>query len=197
MATPFSFLGICNAALVSQGCSEVMQEEDGTAEFALLSRNWPLIVEAELETGAHAFARAEVTLLSRQAGGFGYADSYLLPGNALHVRKLTAIQNGIRAEPPWVQDGSAVHLDGNAGATVEIVTVPDPSFWGANFSRGVQKKLEAEILRAFKEEFNAAAMMEADAERHFAEARALASKSRSTQAIVRQGSIGRARFGRV
>lgn len=196
MATMFSFLGICNAALISQGMDEIVQDEDGTPEFRLLSRNWPGIVEAELETGAHAFALAEATLLSRQPGRYGYADSYLLPLEALHVRRLWSARGGMRADPDWVQDGASVHVDAPGGVGVQIVTSADPSFWGANFSRGVQKKLEAEILRAFKEEYQAAGMMEVEAERAFSQARALASKSRASRPMMLPGPIALARFRR-
>ena len=68
MATSFSMLQIMNAALVAEGFDEALAENDGTVEWRLLSRNWPLIVEAELEDGNYHFTRKQAELLTRADG---------------------------------------------------------------------------------------------------------------------------------
>lgn len=199
MATSFSMLGLMNAALTSQGYDEIVSENDGTPEFRVLARNWPSIVEAEMEDGAYSFAKTEATLLSRQAGKYGFEDSYLLPGDVLHVRRAWLIENGVRGASDdfvWVQDATSIHLDGEEGCIVEIVTAADPGVWSANFSRGVQFKLEAVIARSLKEETSDAMRLEAMALDHFQRARTLSSKQRSARPPTQPGRIALARFGR-
>ena len=74
--------------------------------------------------------------------------------------------------------------------------VAQEDLWSANFSRGVQMKLEALILRALKEEETSAARMEMQAEVHFERARAISSKSRSATSPFMRGQIATARFRR-
>ena len=62
MASSFSMLQIINAALVAQGQYPI-DTNDGSDEWELLSRNWPLIVEAELEDGAYQFSKQQFSLL--------------------------------------------------------------------------------------------------------------------------------------
>lgn len=192
MATQFSMLGIFNAALIAQGCEEILSENEASNEWRLLARNWPTIVEAELEDGAYHFTRSWERLHTRQEGKFGYQDSYILPPTALHVRHVRTDSNH---HPDWTQDGTSVHIDSPDGCEVEIVTSPEPNLWGANFTRGVQAKLEAVILRAIKEEFQEALAMEEMAENHFQRARTASSKSRSAKEPYRGGRFGMARFG--
>ncbi len=189
-------LGIMNAALQSQGLDEILSENDGTPEFRVLSRNWPLIVEAELEDGSYSFTKQQIELQTRQPGKFGYSDAYLLPGDALHVRHLWVVVDGERCEADWSQDGTSVHVNSEAGCTIEYLSVADPSIWGANFSRGVQAKLEAVVLRALKEEAGEAASMEQQAEIYFQRARTISSKSRSANPPLKRSRIAAARFGR-
>ena len=100
MATQFSMLQIMNAALIAQGRDEIVSENDGSNEWRLLSRNWPLIVEAELEDGAYNFTREQRELLTRSAGKYGYEDAYVVPLTALHVRRLwTQDEAGVRSFP--------------------------------------------------------------------------------------------------
>lgn len=196
MATSFSFLGICNAALISQGEDQLVSLNDGSPEFSLLSRNWPSIVEAELEDGAYNFTREETQLLSRQEGKFGFADSYLIPGDAIHVRRVWLEDGTPGDDVEWVQDGTAVHLDADAGCLIEYVTVADEGLWSANFTRGVQMKLEACIARSLKEETTDAMRLEGQAEVYFQRARTLSSKARSAKPMTQPGRIALARFGR-
>lgn len=179
-------LQIMNAALISQAFEEIVSENDGSDEFRLLSRNWPLIVEAELEKGAYHHTRRQEFLVSRQDGRFGFADGYLVPNDALHVRRVwTEDDSGVRDMIEWTQDGTSVYVDADAGIYVEYMAASDPSFWGANFSLGVRMKLEAVLLR-FREEHAAARGMDADAEMAFQEARTLSSKSRTAQEPYRR-----------
>lgn len=198
MATQFSMLGIMNAALVERGWDEIVSESDGTPEFRLLSRNWPLIVESELEDGAYEFTRKEATLATRIAGKFGFDDGYTLPAAALHVRNLwTLTDTGERCFVDWGQDGTAVYLDSTTGCTVEYAEAADPSFWSANFSRGVQMKLAAAIARGLDGEAGEAERLEAAAEAQFQRARTLASKSRAARPTLRREStIAASRFQR-
>ena len=196
MAHEFSMLQILNAALLSQGEDELLSESEGTNEGRLLLLNWPSIVEAELEDGNFAFSKRQTNLQSRQDGLFGYADAYLVPQAALHVRNLwTEDNDGVRSFPGWMQDGSAVHTEAEEGVFIEYVEAADPSFWGANFTRGVQKKLEA-VLAGFKEEPATARDLESQAEGYFMKARGASSKSRSAQPPYKQGRFSRVRFTR-
>jgi hypothetical protein len=189
-------LQIVNAALVSQGQYSV-ETDDGSDEWMICSRNWPLIVEAELENGAYSFSRQQQQLLTRIDGKFGFNDGYAVPLEALHVRRLWIETDlGNRIFPDWTQDGSNVYLDNADGCFVEIVVVANEDLWSANFCLGVQKKLEAVILRAIKEEEGAAAGMDAAAEMFFERARVKSSRSRAATEPYREGRFARARFGR-
>ena len=153
MATPFSMLDIMNAALISEGEDEIVAENDGSPEWRILARNWPLIVEAELEDGLYFFTRNEANLVSRVDGLFGYEDGYAVPADALHVRRVWIEDNtGTRdLTVDWSQDGTNVYVNYDAGVWIEYISAPDTSFWSANFARGVQLKLQACIL-TFREE---------------------------------------------
>lgn len=197
MAHQFSMLGIMNAALITEGFDEIVSENDGSDEWRVLSRNWPGIVEAELEDGLYQFARKQELLLSRQAGKFGFQDAYLLPASALHVRRVwTEDEAGNRdTSLAWAQDGERVFVNVPDGIYVEIMEVADTSFWGANFSRAVQMKLQAVLLNV-KEERGASQAMEQQAETYFQRARTQSSKSRSATEPYRASRFARARFGR-
>lgn len=191
-------LQIMNAALASQGLDMVASESDGTPEYNVLSRNWPSIVEAELEDGAYSFTKKQALLESRQEGKFGFVDSYITPAAAIHVRRVwTLAADGVtRYLEEWVQDGTNVHVDEASGIYIEYVEVADPTLWGANFVRGVQMKLEAALLRAVKEEMGEAVQMEQGAEYYFQRARTISSKSRSATEPYRSNRFKDARFGR-
>lgn len=195
MATQFSMLGIMNAALISQAFEEVLSENDGSDEYRLLSRNWPPIVEAELEAGAYHYARRQMELLTRQDGAFGYEDAYLVPDEALHVRSVwIEDDNGVRDFPDWSQDGTRIFVNHAEGVTIEYAFAPDASFWGANFSLGVQHKLEAVLLR-FREEYGAADRLEALAEEKFQVARTMSSRARAARDPYKVGKYIRAMRG--
>jgi len=196
MSHQFSMLSILNAALLSQGYEELLAENDGTDEGRLLLLNWPSVVEAELEAGMYSFAKKQVELLTRQDGLFGYADAYVVPLAALHVRKLwVEDEDGVRSFPGWMQDGTAVYVDADAGVFIEYAEAADPSLWGANFSRGVQMRMEA-ILAGFKEEWATSREMDQKAEALFQTARTISSKSRSATAPYKQSRYAAARFNR-
>lgn len=196
MATQFSMLQIINAALTAQG-QDPISDNDGSAEWSILTRNWPLIVEAELEDGAYNFNRSEEFLATRIDGKFGFDDGYMVPLNAIHVRAVWTIDtSGARVFQDWTQDGSNVYVDCADGVYAELVTVADVDLWSANFCRGVQMKMEAVILRSMKEESRDAAEMEQRAEVYFERARAKSSKSRSPTEPYREGRFAAARFRR-
>jgi hypothetical protein len=197
MAQQFSMLGIMNAALITEGFDEIVSLNDGSDEWRILSRNWPLIVEAELEDGLYSFTRREAELLSRQPGKFGFEDGYLVPNDALHVRRVwTEDDQGTRDTAiDWGQDGNCVYVNNPSGIFVEYMEAADPSFWGANFSRGVQMKLQAVLLNV-KEEQSAARNKEQEAEVYFQRARTQSSKSRSAAAPYVESRFARARFRR-
>lgn len=196
MATQFSMLEIMNAALISEGFDEIVSENDGTNEWRLLSRNWSSIVEAELEDGLFFFTRRQEFLVGRQEGRFGFPDAYLVPAAALHVRRAwTEDDQGNREMIEWAQDGERVYADAAEGVFIEYIEAADPSFWSANFSRGVQMRLQAALLR-FKEEHSAASSMDQQAEIYFQRARTNSSKARSATEPFKQSRFARARFGR-
>jgi hypothetical protein len=193
----FQLLQIMNAALVSCGLDEIASEDDGTPEFRLLSRNWPLIVESELETGKYEFTRVEVALASRIAGKFGFDDGYVLPVAALAVRNVWTVDNGVRLfQSDWGQDGTTVYVNEDSGISVEYVESADPSLWSATFASGVSLKLQAIIMRALQGEPTAAARLEQDAMHQFQQAQALATQQRAARPPIRYSSFAEARFQR-
>lgn len=190
-------LQIMNAALISQGQDEILSENEGSVEFRLLSRNWPLIVEAELEDGNYRFTRRQDFLATRTDGLYGMDDAFLIPLDVLHVRRVWGEAMGHRIEPEWVSDGRYVYTRGwPAGVYAETVVASDSDIWTPNFCRGVQMKLEAVILRAIKEEAGEAREMEAQAEYYFQRARTRSSQQRQAQPAFRPGPIAEARFTR-
>jgi hypothetical protein len=196
MATSFSMIDLMNAALITQGFSDAVAENDGSDEWRLLSRNWPSIVEGELEDGLYVFTKQQTELLTRSDGRFGYDDAYLVPGDAIHVRRLWTEENGERdTTVDWVQDGTKVYVNAPEGVFIEYVTVADPSLWSANFARGVQMMLEACLLRC-REAYREAAAMESGAMGYFDRARKNSSRSRSATAPYKPGRIAVARFRR-
>lgn len=196
MSTEFAMLEIMNAALISQGCDELLAHNDGSNEGRLLSLNWAPIVEAELEMSNLHFTKKQVELLGRRDGMFGYDDAYVIPKVALHVRKVwIEDETGVRSFPDWVQDGECVHVDSPASIFIEYLESADPSIWSANFTVGIQLKLEAVLLR-FKEEYNNADNMDAKADAKFQNARTLSSKARSAKEPFKRGRLARARFSR-
>lgn len=197
MPHQYSMLAIMNAALVSTGWDEITSENDGTAEFRTMMRNWHMIVEAELEAGNYEFTRGEATLVSRVPGKFGKDDGFLIPAEALTVRHLWVPgTSGDREYIDWSSDGVAVYVDSPTGCTIEYLTVPDPSIWSANFSLGVQYRLQALLLRAHAGEAGEANTAEMMAEQAFQTARTLASKGRSPRPLVRRSAFADARFAR-
>lgn len=187
-------LGIMNAALMAQGQEEIVTDNDGSLEFRTLSRNWPGIVEAELEDGNYYFTRRQANLNTRADGKFGFDDAYLVPHDALHVRRLWLLDStGLRLETAWAQDGTHVYLDGPDGCWIEYIEVSGADLWSANFSRGVQKRLEAVVSRALKEEANEAVGLDQEAEMYFQRARTNSGKARSAQPMFRKGPIALAR----
>ena len=189
-------LDIMNAALMTEGFEEIVAGDDGSDEWRLLSRNWPLIVEAELEDGMYSFSRKEASLASRQDGLFGFADAYIVPAAALHVRRVWVEDDtGVRTALDWGQDSTRVFVNYDAGVIIEYLEAADPSFWTANFSRGVQARLQA-ILLNFREEKTAAMAMEKQAEVYFQRARTKSSKSRSATGQFTESRYRKARFGR-
>ena len=197
MATQFSMIEIMNAALITQGFDDIVQANDGSDEWRLLSRNWPTIVEAELEDGNYHFTRTQTELLTRSDGAFGYDDAYLVPAAAIHVRRLwTEDTSGERnTTHDWVQDSQRVYVNAPEGVFIEYTAVADEAFWSANFARGVQMKLEAVLLRS-KEELREAQAMELEAEKYFQRARTNSSRSRSAAEPYKLSRFAMARFGR-
>lgn len=195
MATEFSMTSIMNAALLSEGLDEI-DESQSLPEQRVLSRNWPLIVEAELEEGNYHFTKLEETLETRSDGQFGFDDAYRLPEAALFVRKVQlTMTSGSRWEPEWVQDDRFVYVDNDDGVIVEYVHVPDVAFWTANFALGIRMRLQAVLLRAVKEEKAEAAQMDQAAEMQLQKARTASSKQRSPQETFRRSRILAARHG--
>lgn len=191
--TEFSMIQIMNAALLEQGCVEIT-DNDGTDEFRVLSKNWPFIVESELEDGKYYFTRQQSELLTRADGKFGYDDAYLTPPGALHVSKLWLLgEDGNRYETEWSQDGQYVYVNSTDGCWVEWVEVAAENLWSANFSTGVKKRLEAIISRSLKEEFGEASSLDQAAEVYFQRARTNSTKARLARPAYRKGPIGRAR----
>jgi hypothetical protein len=197
MATSFSMLQIMNAALAVQGYDEIVADNDGSDEWQLLSRQWPLIVEAELEAGNYHFTRNEAFLNQRQDGLFGFEDAYLVPLDAMHVRRLWTVNEREERETdvPWGQDGTRVHVTEPEGVYIEYLVAADPSLWGANFCLAVNMKLQAILLRN-KEDYGAADRMDLDAEQKFQIARTTSSKARSATEPYKTGRIAQARFRR-
>lgn len=196
MATEFSMLMIMNAALLAQGQEEVLAAGNGTVEWRLLFRNWPLIVEAELEDGNYMFTRTQANLITRSPGKFGFVDSYLVPSDCLYVRNLWILDDaGNRLRTDWIQDSQYVHVNCPDGVWVEHLVAADAALWTASFARGVQLKMEALIAKAIKEEAGEASNLDLQAEEQFQRARASSSRQRSATEPYRPGKISNARRG--
>ncbi|GGE29931.1 hypothetical protein GCM10011360_17480 [Primorskyibacter flagellatus] len=190
-------LGIMNAALLAQGQLEIVAENDGSMEYRTLFRNWPGIVESELEDGAYYFTRVEQNLVTRAPGKFGYDDAYLTPSAAIHVRRCWLRNSqGHDINVDWIQDGTHVHLNNPDGCWIEYVEVGAQNLWSANFCMGVQKRCEAIIARAVREEYREAEGLDQAAEVYFQRARTNSSKARSAQPFYRKGPIASARHRR-
>ena len=190
MSHEYSMLGIMNAALTAVGLDEIVSENDGTPEYRAMLRNWPGIVEGELELGRYEFTRVEFHLQSRIDGKFNKDDGYLIPGDALHVRRLWLKGN---IDTDWSSDGTAVYLDGAVGCYVECLVTPDASIWSATFAKGVQCSLEA-VLYRMTSDMSAAREADLRAVEKFDQARTVSSKSRSARPVVRASSFAEARF---
>lgn len=197
MATQFSKLKIINAALLSQGQEPLQAENDGSLEWRMLAENWPGIVESELEMGGYNFTRKEAANVSRVAGKFGFADGYLIPAEALHVRNVSYEDaQGLRRSLEWTQDDSYAYCDWAEGVILDYVVCPDEVLWSANFARGVQLMLESVILKAI-EERRAALDMEQMAQVSFQMARTHSSRQKSKGDYFRAGgTFVDARMGR-
>lgn len=196
MATEFSMTDIMNAALLAEGLDEI-DESQALPEQRTLSRNWPMIVEAELEEGNYHFTKAEETLLTRIDGQYGFDDAYLLPASALFVRKVRlATASGSRWEPDWAQDDRYVYVDKDDGVIVEYVVVPDVSFWNANFVLGIRMRLQALLLRSALAEPGEASRMDQAAEIQLQKARTTSSKQRRVSDTYKPSRFAAARHGR-
>ena len=194
MSTQFSMIGIMNAALLSQGQLEIVSENDGSMEWRTMFRNWPLVVEAELEDGNYYFTKREANLVTRSDGKYGFDDGYLVPSSALHVRQCWIVGSaGSHVSVDWVQDGSYVYLDKPDGCWIEYIEVGATDLWSANFSRGVQKRMEAIISRAVREEYGEAAGLDQEAEMYFQRARTNSTKAQSAKPFYNKGPIASAR----
>lgn len=199
MSTEFSMISLMNAALRAQGQDVLVSENDGSLEWDTLFRNWPAIVEAEMEIGRYNFTKQETPSVTRINGRFGKTDGFLIPLDVLHVRR-TRIKDsdGNLLDIDWLSDGSYVYLDHPGGDYLEGVwmdcaIVADQHLWSANFSRGVQLKLEAVIAKAIKEEAAEANNLEMQAEMHFERARTLSSQERAPRPTFKKGGLSRAR----
>lgn len=188
-------LGIMNAALIAQGQYEIVNENEASDEWRLFSRNWPQIVEAELEDGNYNFTRQDIEATGATAGRFGFEYAYPVPAAALHVRRawILGVQD-TQIDVDWAQDGSFAYCNEADGIHMEFVVSSEPHLWSANFVRGVQCRLEALILRAIKEEASEAQGMEAQADIYFQRARTISSKARRATDVYRKGPIANARF---
>lgn len=190
-------LQIMNAALISEGEAEIVAENDGSPEWRMMSRNWPLIVEAELEDSNYFFTRREAELVSRVDGKFGYDDAYAVPADALHIRHAwTVDETGERnLAIEWSQDGQYIYVNSDDGIWVEYIEAADTSFWSANFAMGVKLSLQA-VIRTFHEDTANANARSAEAGIAFQRARTNSSRGRSAKEPFRTGRFALARFGR-
>lgn len=199
MATQFSMLGIMNAALTQRGWDEIVSLNDGTPEFRVMQRQWPLIVESELQDGNYEFSRQEATLTALTPGKYGFDNSFQVPAAALQVRHVWFETNGVRTTcDHWSMDDDGLYLTLPTGAScvIEYLHVPDEAAWSARFARGVQMKLEAALLRALEGDAREAEQMDIAGEMEFQKARTASSKAKSPDPVVRQGGLASARFRR-
>lgn len=197
MATQFSMLQIMNAALADRGWDAVTSMNDGTPEFRLMQRQWPLIVEAEIEDGNYQFTRQEVTLVALTPGRYGFDNSFQVPAAALHVRHVWFETSGVRTTcDHWSMDSDGLYLTLPEGAdcVIEYLASSDPAVWSARFARGIQYKLEAALIRGLEGDASEAAQMDQAAEMEFQRARTNSSKAKSPDTVTRQGGIAAARF---
>ena len=188
-----------NSALLAQGQQELVFQGDGSDEYRVLARNWPQIVETELEDGNYHFARKHDELHERQTGAYGFDYGYSVPLDSLHIRDVFPISTttGTRRPIDWLQDGENVYCNEAGGVVVEYTTTTVTDLFSSNFRTGVQKKLEAVILRSLKEEYAAADRSDQAAEMYFQRARTSSSKARTSKPMYRDpGRLTSARRGR-
>jgi hypothetical protein len=191
--TSFTRLGIINAALLAQGQTELGSENDGSLEWRTLAAQWPQVVEGEMEDAAMRHNIVEEEVATRVASGkFGYTSRYLTPFDALHVRRVfvwDGVEGSTRTyHDDWYQDAEEIHVNADEGIWVEYVEVVDPDLFGPNFARGIQKKMEAIICRALKEEHGLADRMEQEAEFFLQRARTASAASKGAQPLFRPTS---------
>lgn len=200
--TTFTRLGIINAALMAQGQTELAAEDDGSLEWRTLALQWAPLVEGEMEDAAMRHNIVEEEIATRAgAGKFGYTSAYTTPSSALHVRRVftwDGVEGSTRIYfDDWYQDGTQIHVSSDNGVWAEYVEVIEPDTFGPNFARGIQKKLEAVICRALKEEHGLADRMETEAEFFLQRARTAAAGSKGPRPMFRPSSkFTMARFRR-
>jgi hypothetical protein len=200
MGTTFSRLQIINAALLSQGQTELAAEDDGSLEWRTLAANWVQVVESELQDGEYAHSIVEIELPSRLAAGkFGYADQYRVPSTVLHVRgAFTEDASGNQIQiADWYQGWETINVNSASGIWIDAVEDLQEDQFSPLFVMGIQLKMEAIILRAIKEEVSQAREMEQMAEEKLQRARTSSSKSKSPRPFFNPSSrFTRARFSR-
>lgn len=200
--TTFTRLGIINAALLSQGQTELDQENDGSLEWRTLAANWHLIVEGEMEDAAMRHNIVEEEIASRLGSGrFGFTSRYWSPPAALHIRRVfewSGEEGDVRTyHDEWYQSATEIHVNAQNGIWVEFVEVVNPEDFGPNFARGIQKKLEAVLARATKEEHPLADRLEQEAEYFLQRARTASAASKGATPLFRRDSVfTKARFRR-
>lgn len=200
--TTFTRLNIINAALLNQGQTELAAENDGSLEWRTLAAQWAMIVEGEMEDAAMAHQIVEEEIATRDgSGSFGYTSAYATPVDALHVRRVfewDGVEGSVRTyHDDWYQDAFSIHVNADTGIWAEFVEVVEPTDFGPNFARGIQKKLEAVIARAIKEEHPLADRLEQEAEYFLQRARTSASAGKGVKPLFRPSSkFTEARFQR-
>ena len=191
--TTFTRLSIINAALLSQGQEELVVEDDGSLEWRTLAANWAPIVEGEMEDAAMRHNIVEEEITHRLGDGrFGFADRYWSPSSALHIRRVFE-WSGAEGETrnyldDWYQSATEIHVNAASGIWVEYVEVIDPEYFGPNFARGIQKKMEAVLARSVKEEHPLADRLEQEAEYLLQRARTAAAGSKGPKPLFRPSS---------
>lgn len=196
MSNHYSMLSVMNAALLAQGQEEILASGDGSVEWRLLFRNWPFIVEAELEKGRYQFTRQESFLESRIPGQFQFEDGYLKALDALHVRRVWTVDDqGHPCDIDWIQNGTHIFCNASAGIWVESLISAEPHLWSATFINGIKHRLEALISRAIKEESADGQRMDDRADTCFEDAMTLSSKGRSATTPFKPGGISKIRRG--
>jgi hypothetical protein len=189
-------LKIINAALTAFSDTPRGSLGSGGANAVPLESNYETIVEAALTGGPewrNATKTAALSLVGARDTDLPYDYEWSLPNDSLEIRAVL-VNEAAREDWDIESDGAQKKLliDVSTGVYVRYIFRAGEASWHPQFRLGVQKMLEAVLARAFWEDENAAANLEATARGFFS----LAASRQGHRRSFESRSIRRRRYGR-